>query len=136
MEDLLNMLDKVPKISDKPDAKEFEYKSGEIQLNGVSFAHKKDESEELQLFNDLSLTFKAGSTNAIVGPSGFGKTTILHLIFRMYDSDQGQVLIDGQDVSDTKLDSFRKYISVVPQNGILFNESIGFNLRYGNPEAS
>lgn len=54
----------------------------------------------------------------------------------MYDSDQGQVLIDGQDVSDTKLDSFRKYISVVPQNGILFNESIGFNLRYGNPEAS
>jgi len=88
------------------------------------------------LFKDLSIEIDAGTTNAIVGPSGFGKTTILHLLFRMYDPEQGRVLIDGQDVKECKLESFRKYISVIPQNGVLFNDTVGFNLKYGNLDAT
>lgn len=78
----------------------------------------------------------AGTTNAIVGPSGFGKTSMLHLMFRIYDPVEGTVSIDDQDVKDLTFESFRKHIVVVPQNGILFNDTIEANLRYGNPEAS
>jgi len=84
----------------------------------------------------LNLTFKAGTTNAIVGASGFGKTSMLHLMYRIYDPQAGCVKIDGQDLKDIKLDSFRRMISVIPQNGILFNDTIGFNLKYGNPNAT
>lgn len=84
----------------------------------------------------MSLEIAPGTTNAIVGPSGFGKTTLLHLIFRMYDPERGRVLIDGQDLSKVKMDSVRRKISVIPQNGVLFNDTVGFNLKYGNPDAS
>ena len=69
-----------------------------------------------------------GTTNAIVGQSGFGKTTLLNLLFRIYDPSEGKILIDGQDITDLTFDSFRKYISIIPQNGILFNDTILFNL--------
>jgi len=82
------------------------------------------------------LKIDAGTTNAIVGPSGFGKTSMLHLMFRIYDPVEGTVSIDDQDVKDLTFESFRKHIVVVPQNGILFNDTIEANLRYGNPEAS
>lgn len=88
------------------------------------------------MFENLNLSIEAGTTNAIVGPSGFGKTSMLHLLFRIYDPLQGQVLIDGQDIKDLTFESFRKHIVVVPQNGILFNDTIENNLRYGNPDAS
>ena len=84
----------------------------------------------------MDLKIEAGTTNAIVGPSGFGKTSMLHLLFRIYDPIQGQVLIDGQDVKGLTFESFRKHIVVVPQNGILFNDTIENNLRYGNPDAT
>ena len=80
----------------------------------------------------MSIKIEPGTTNAIVGPSGFGKTTMLHLLYRIFDPQNGSILIDGQDVKDLKFESFRKYISVVPQNGILFNDTIEFNLKYGN----
>ena len=82
------------------------------------------------------MRIEPGTTNAIVGQSGFGKTTLLHLLFRIYDPSQGRILIDGQDISDLKFDSFREYISVIPQNGILFNDTVLFNLQYGNPDAT
>lgn len=88
------------------------------------------------LFKDFNLKIEPGTTNAIVGSSGFGKTTMLYLMFRIYDSLEGSVTIDGQDLRDLKTESFRKYISVIPQNGILFNDTIRFNLQYGNPNAS
>ena len=71
-----------------------------------------------------------------MGPSGFGKTTMLHLIMRIFDPNNGSVLIDGQDIKDLKFESFRKYIAVVPQNGILFNDTVEFNLKYGNQDAT
>lgn len=88
------------------------------------------------MFENLSLTIKPGTSNAIVGHSGFGKTTMINMITRLYDPSEGQVLIDGQDLKDLSFDSFRKYISVVPQNGILFNDTVLFNLSYGNPDAT
>jgi ABC-type multidrug transport system fused ATPase/permease subunit len=71
-----------------------------------------------------------------VGPSGFGKTTLLQLLFRMYDPEQGRVTIDGQDLKECKMDSFRRLITVIPQNGVLFNDTVRFNLQYGNPDAT
>ena len=88
------------------------------------------------MFEDFSLKIEPGTTNAIVGPSGFGKTTLLNLLFRIYDPSEGKILIDGQDIKDLKFDSFRPYISIIPQNGILFNDSILYNLQYSNPNAS
>jgi len=79
---------------------------------------------------------KKGTFNAIVGPSGFGKTTIFNMIYRLLDADSGSILIDGQDLKDMKLETFRDRISIVPQNGHLFNDSILFNLQYGNTSAS
>ena len=148
------MLQQKPKIEESPDAVDFEFKQGGIEFRGVSFGHaqetqtnetglpedaeleQKGDAEIQYLFKDLNLKIEPGTTNAIVGPSGFGKTTMLHLLYRIFDPLNGQVLIDGQDVKDLKFESFRKYISVVPQNGILFNDTIEFNLRYGNQEAT
>ena len=96
-----------------------------------------EEDDEIKyLFQNFDLKIQAGTTNAIVGPSGFGKTSMLHLLFRIYDPLNGEVLIDGQNVKDLTFESFRKHIVVVPQNGILFNDTIEQNLRYGNPNAT
>ena len=91
---------------------------------------------EKQLFSNFNLTIEPGTTNAIVGASGFGKTTLMNLLFRLYDPQEGRVLIDGQDVKDCTFESFRKHITIIPQNGILFNDTILYNLQYGNPEAT
>ena len=88
------------------------------------------------LLNNFSLDIEPGTTNAIVGPSGFGKTTFFNLLFRIYEPEAGKIMFDGQDLSDLKFDSFRKYISIIPQNGVLFNETILFNLKYSNPDAT
>lgn len=80
------------------------------------------------MFRNFNLRLEPGSTNAIVGQSGFGKTTLMGLLFRMYDPEEGRILIDGQDLTDVTFESFRKYISIIPQNGLLFNDSILFNL--------
>lgn len=88
------------------------------------------------LLKNFSLEIEPGTTNAIVGSSGFGKTTLFNLLFRIYEQEKGRILIDDQDISDLKFESFRKYISLIPQNGILFNDSIMYNLRYSNPDAT
>lgn len=80
------------------------------------------------MLKDFSLTIEPGKQSAIVGSSGFGKTTLFNLLFRIYDPQGGRVLIDGQDLTEQTFDSFRKYISIIPQNGALFNDSIMFNL--------
>lgn len=111
--------------------------SGEAQASDQAGADKeKIHLEEKMLLKDFSLEIEPGTTNAIVGSSGFGKTTLFNLLFRIYAPESGRILIDGQDLSDLKFDSFRKYISMIPQNGILFNDTIMFNLQYSNPEAT
>lgn len=137
------MLRQDPLIKEKSDAKEFDFQEGQISFENVAFRHyhlaeddKENQIQERELFNDFNLVIEPGTTNAIVGHSGFGKTTIMNLIFRLFDPHAGSIKIDGQDLKDLTFDSFRKYISIVPQNGILFNDSILYNLQYGNPEAT
>ena len=82
------------------------------------------EDDVKYLFKNFNLEIEAGTTNAIVGPSGFGKTSMLHLLFRIYDPIEGSICIDNQDLKELKFESFRKHMVVVPQNGILFNDTI------------
>ena len=108
VEDLFYMLKQKPKVLESPDAKEFNFSRGSIEFRDVSFGHKRTESrgdslsgeEQVDgdikyLFQNLNLRIEAGTTNAFVGPSGFGKTSMLHLLFRIYDPNNGEILIDG-----------------------------------------
>lgn len=88
------------------------------------------------LLKDFTLEIEPGTTNAIVGSSGFGKTTLFNLLFGLYQPENGRILIDGQDLRDLKSESYRKCISMIPQSGTLFNDTLMFNLQYSNPDAT
>lgn len=143
------MLNTKPRVQEKENAKEFEWKEGKIEIKNLAFKHydydqkvknsdndKEKQVIEKMILDDFSLDIKPGTTNAIVGQSGFGKTTLFNLLFRIYDPENGLIKIDGQDLKDLQFDSFRKYISIIPQNGILFNDTILHNLQYSNDEAT
>jgi ABC-type multidrug transport system fused ATPase/permease subunit len=116
MEDLVELFKAKPKVTNASDAVDFELRTkGEIEFRHVYFGHERDTDNKVAfLLKDFNLKIKPGTSNAIVGPSGFGKTTLLHLIFRNYDPAGGQVLIDGQDLKGLKLESFRKHLCVIP----------------------
>ena len=141
VEDLFLILKMKKAVTEKPDAKPYQFINGDIDFKDVKYSYVKEETKEGEeiretLFKDINFRLKGGQTNAIVGPSGFGKTTIFNMIYRIMDPDNGSVTIDGQDLKDMTIDSFRDRISIVPQNGILFNDTIKFNLQYGNLEAT
>lgn len=141
VEDLFLILKMQKAVIEKPDCKDFEFKKGDIEFRDVKYSYVKSENKDGSevretLFKGINFKLKGGCTNAIVGPSGFGKTTIFNLIYRIMDADQGEILIDGQNLKDLRINSFRSRISIVPQNGILFNDTIRFNLQYGNTAAT
>lgn len=141
VEDLFLILKMQKAVKEKPDAKPYKHINGDIEFKDIRYTFVKDETrsgEEIKetLFKNINFRLQGGRSNAIVGPSGFGKTTIFNMIYRIMDPDHGQVLIDGQDVKDLKIASFRDRISIVPQNGNLFNDTIRFNLQYGNLSAN
>lgn len=109
-EDLYKLLKTETKVKDSDDAQEFELKDGTIEIKNIKF----NQNQEQPLFEDFSLKIEPGTSNAIVGPSGFGKTTLFNLLLRIYDPVSGEVCIDGQDLKSVKLESLRKHISVVP----------------------
>ncbi|KIR71684.1 iron-sulfur clusters transporter ATM1, mitochondrial [Cryptococcus deuterogattii CA1014] len=119
-------------VKDSPTAKPLRLKGGEIEFRNVAFAYHP----ERPIFRDLSFKIPAGQKVAIVGPSGCGKSTVFRLLFRFYDSNSGQILIDGQDIKTVTLDSLRRSIGVVPQDTPLFHADILHNIRYGNLEAT
>ncbi|ODV61345.1 ATP-binding cassette Fe/S cluster precursor transporter ATM1 [Ascoidea rubescens DSM 1968] len=124
---------KVPiKIKDSSDAKPLILTGGNIEFVNVCFGYHPDR----QIIKNMSFKIPAGQKVALVGPSGSGKSTILKLIFRFYDVDSGEILIDGQNIKNVSLDSLRKAIGVVPQDTPLFNESIIENVRYGDLKAT
>lgn len=139
VEDLFMIMRMKNAIIEKPDAKPLQLSKGDINFDNVQYSYTKEEKDgkniKETLFKNISFTLKGGQTNAIVGPSGFGKSTMFNMIFRILDPDSGKVMIDGQDLKDLKINSLREKISIVPQNGILFNDTIKFNLQYGNLEA-
>lgn len=117
---------------EKPDAIELKSPKGEVSFNDVRFSYQGKEPA----LGGVSFTVPPGTKTAIVGESGSGKSTCLKLLFRFYDVGSGSVTVDGHDIRDLKLDSFRKSIGVVPQDTVLFNTTIMFNLQYANPSAT
>ncbi len=132
MDEMFGLLERETEIDDKSDAPELSITGGEVIFENVSFYY---EAERL-ILNDVSLAVKPGQTVAIVGPSGAGKSTISRLLYRFYDVTGGRILIDGQDIRDVTQDSVRSAIGIVPQDTVLFNDTIYYNIAYGRPTAS
>lgn len=133
MEELVGLFSTEPAIQDAPDAVPLEVKSGEIDLLGVTFRYP---SQEKPIYQDLSLGIRAGSRVALVGASGSGKTTLTRLLQRLYDVNEGNILIDGQDIAHVTQQSLRRQIALVPQEPMLFHRTLAENIAYGRPDAS
>jgi len=121
-----------PEIEDRPGAEPLKVRRGAIRFENVFFAYEP----ERQILNGLTFEVPAGHTVAVVGPSGAGKSTISRLLFRFYDVSGGRILIDDQDVRDVTQKSLRSAIGMVPQDTVLFNDTIRYNIRYGRWQAS
>nr|CAD2202386.1 unnamed protein product [Meloidogyne enterolobii] len=119
-------------IKDAIGAKELEAFPGRIEFCNVSFAYKTGHP----VLSNLSFTVDPGQTIALVGPSGSGKTTIVRLLFRLYDVTNGQIKFNGTDIRMLKMFSLRSRIAIVPQDTVLFNDTIRYNIRYGRPTAT
>jgi ABC-type transport system involved in Fe-S cluster assembly fused permease/ATPase subunit len=132
IENLFSILSRKPEIEDKPDAKPLEVKRGAIRFENVSFSYEPAR----QILKGLSFEVPAGKTVAVVGPSGAGKSTISRLLYRFYDVTGGRIEIDGQDIRDVTQVSLRSAIGMVPQDTVLFNDTIRYNIRYGRWEAT
>ncbi len=129
---MFDLVDTPPEIVDKPGATALRVSGGELAFEDVTFGY----DPERQILNGLSLRIPPGKTLAVVGPSGAGKSTIARLLYRFYDVTGGRITIDGQDLRDVTQSSLRAHIGIVPQDTVLFNDSIGYNIGYGREGAS
>ena len=132
VEEMFKLLEIEPKIKDGANAKAYSSATNIIEFSHVNFGY----SEQRQILEDVSFTVGAGEKVAIVGPSGSGKSTIAKLLFRFYEADSGDILVNHQRIESFSLASWRQTLGVVPQDTVLFNSSIGENISYGNPKAS
>lgn len=132
IEQIFRLMDTAPRVADITDAPGLKADGGAIRFDNVSFGYK----ENRKILRNISFEIPAGKKVAIVGPSGSGKSTIARLLFRFYDLDSGQITINGQPIDRVSQDSLRRTIGVVPQDTVLFNDSIGYNIGYGNTEAA
>jgi len=132
VETMFALLNEPPEIVDKKGAKPLSVSKGEIKFENVSFAYEPDRP----ILKNVSFEVPAGKMVAIVGPSGAGKSTISRILFRFYELSGGRVLIDGQNIRDVTQASLRAAIGMVPQDTVLFNDTIEYNIRYGKPDAT
>jgi ATP-binding cassette subfamily B protein len=132
MDLVFKLLRKEPEIQDKQNAADLKINKGEVRFENIDFAYQKERG----ILHGVDFTIPAGKTVAVVGFSGGGKSTLVRLLFRFYDVIKGKILIDGQDISQVTQDSLRKAIGIVPQDTVLFNESIFYNIQYGNLNVS
>ncbi|WP_428632135.1 ABCB family ABC transporter ATP-binding protein/permease [Sphingopyxis sp.] len=131
MEAMFRLIDTPPEISDAPDAWPLVVNGGAVAFDNVVFGYEPDRT----ILNGVSFAVGAGETLAIVGPSGAGKSTIARLLFRFYDPQAGRITIDDQDIAKVTQKSLRAEIGIVPQDTVLFNDSIGYNIAYGREGA-
>jgi ATP-binding cassette, subfamily B, heavy metal transporter len=129
---MFNVLSEQTDIRDKPGATGFKPGAGAIRFDNVSFAY----DVERPILRGVSFDVPAGKTVAIVGPSGAGKSTISRLLFRFYDVTGGRILVDGQDIAEVTQKTLRAAIGMVPQDTVLFNDTVRYNIRYGRPDAT
>jgi ATP-binding cassette subfamily B protein len=131
-ERVFNILDEVPKLQDSPDAVELTDVRGDVEFRNVSFGYGPD----VAVLQNVSFSVKAGQTIAVVGPTGAGKTTIINLLTRFYDIDDGSISIDGIDIRDIRKDSLRRSLGIVLQDTFLFAGKVRENIRYGRLDSS
>lgn len=132
MDRVFKLLERTPEICDRPAAKPLQLREGGIRFEHVDFHYQPDR----RILADVDFSLEPGRKLAVVGHSGAGKSTLARLLFRFYDVTGGRILIDGQDVRDLTQESLRAAIGIVPQDTVLFNDSIQFNLAYGRPDAT
>ena len=132
IETMFSILEREPEIKDKPGAPPLKVTNGAVRFDNVTFSY----DPERPILKGLSFEVPAGRTIAIVGPSGAGKSTISRLLFRFYEVSGGRITIDGQDIRNITQTSLREAIGMVPQDTVLFNDTIRYNIRYGRWEAS
>ncbi|WP_246717231.1 ABCB family ABC transporter ATP-binding protein/permease [Oricola nitratireducens] len=132
IEQMFDLLDVDEEVKDKPGAADLVVSDGTVKFDDVHFAY----DPQRQILKGISFEVPAGKSVAIVGPSGAGKSTISRLLYRFYDVQQGAITIDGQDVRDVTQKSVRAVIGMVPQDTVLFNDTIRYNIRYGRPDAT
>lgn len=132
IEKMLGLLDAKGKVNDLPNALELDLGDGAVTFENVSFAYHA----ERPILKNVNFVAEPGQKVAIVGASGAGKSTLAKLLFRFYDAEQGSICIDGQNIRSVSQASLRKAIGVVPQDTVLFNDTLEYNIRYGNPSAS
>ncbi len=132
MDLVFKLLKKEPEIQDESNANDLFIEKGEVRFEKIDFSYQKERG----ILHGVDFTIPAGKTVAVVGFSGGGKSTLVRLLFRFYDVIKGRILIDGQDISQVTQDSLRKAIGIVPQDTVLFNESIFYNIQYGNLNAT
>jgi ATP-binding cassette subfamily B protein len=132
IEQMFDLLDVKQEVVDRPGARPLTVTEGRVEFRDVQFSYDPNR----QILRGVSFEVPAGKTVAIVGPSGAGKSTVSRLLFRFYDIQGGAILIDGQDIRDVTQDSLRAAIGMVPQDTVLFNDTIAYNIRYGRTDAT
>ena len=132
IEQMISLLDKEPNVQECENPQILDKITGNIQFNHVDFHYNQDRP----ILKDISFSIPAGKKVAVVGESGSGKSTLVKLLFRFYDTTQGSISIDGKDIRQLTQHSLRSAIGIVPQDTVLFNETIFENIRYGRPAAT
>lgn len=131
MERMFGLLDQTPRVEDLPGARPLHVSQGNVRFESVAFGYRSDRP----IIRDVDFEIPGGQKLAVVGPSGAGKSTLARLLFRFYDITGGRIVIDEQDIRDVTQDNLRRHIGIVPQDTVLFNETIGYNIAYGDPSA-